>query len=207
MKTYSVKLKVYRGKKSYDEHGNMTSANQSMDLSPYLSMEWNKWMENATLVGYTGAEVLKVCDIVHTEHTERDGKKVEPYNITTHEPVKNGDPIVDEIKVAVKKAFIKTPEIALTPEQQKMADMQAEMDQLKAMIKGGNTAKPASKAPKVNPVVTETELEATEEEADVDDIDELEDLRAEWFELTGKNADKRWKEGKLKEEIEKLKND
>lgn len=35
------------------------------------------------------------------------------------------------------------------------------------------------------------------------DIDEIEDLRVKYYELSGKNPDKRWKEKRLKEEIEK----
>lgn len=38
-----------------------------------------------------------------------------------------------------------------------------------------------------------------------DDIDELQDLRNEYAELSGKEPDSRWKEKKLKTEIEKIK--
>ena len=147
MKTYSVKLRVYRGKKVYDKGANgeaiVSSPNQYMDLSPYLSMEWNNWLSNATNVGFTDAEVVEVRDIVYTENTKRDGKECEMYITTTYPTVAEGDPIISEIKAAVKSAFDTSVKVVLSPEQQKIADMEAEMAEMRALLKDGVTTKKA----------------------------------------------------------------
>ena len=164
MKTYSVKLRVYRGKKSYDKDANnnliVVSPNQTMDLTPYNSMEWNNWIKNASNLGYTDGEVLSVFEIVHTDRTERDGKTVDEYTTTTYDTVvKEGDPIIDEIKASLKSAFVKkmdiTPE---TPEQKKIAEMEAEMAELKVMMAGKSKSSTKESTKKVEHSESNDEL-------------------------------------------------
>lgn len=181
MKTYSVKLRVFRGKKSYDKDKDdnliVVSPNQLMHLYPYLSMEWNNWMKNATNVGFTDAEVVEVCDIVHTEHTKLDGKEVEPYITSKHVPVEKGDAIVDEIKAAVKSVFDTSVKVVLSPEQQKIADMEAEMAEMRKLLEGKTTTKK---------VVSN---------------DNLADLKVKYEELFNKKPYHGWDETTLNEKI------
>ena len=67
METYSIKARLFRGKKSYNENGKLTSENQTIDLPIYGSMEWKNFMENATNVGYTGMEVIKTTEITYKD--------------------------------------------------------------------------------------------------------------------------------------------
>jgi monoamine oxidase len=188
MKTYSVKLRVYRGEKSYDKSGNVTSPNQSMDLSPYLSMEWINWMKNSRNVGFTDAEVEEVREIVYTEHTKRDEKVVEPYIITTYPVVKEGDNIIDQIKEAVKKAFDNSVKLKLTPEQQELADLKIEMAEMKALLTGGTDA--------------DTGGEGGNDDTDEDA--ELEKWRKKFFEVTGQKAHPMSKASTLEKKIEEF---
>ena len=191
MKTYSVKLKLFKGEKNYNQDGSLKKGNsQNMDITPYLSMEWLNWMKNATNLGYTDAEVIMVSDIVHTEYDKLDGKEVEPYTITTYVDANSDDPIINEIKKAVKAAFDTSVKVELTPEQQKIATMEAEMAELREMLKG-EPKKPAKKSKeKVDPPSDLNE-----------DFDEREELRTEYFELADKKPHHMWSEATLKEKI------
>ena len=169
MKTYSVKLRVFRGKKTYDKDKDdnliVTSPNQYLHLTPYLSMEWNNWMKNAVNVGFTDGEVVEVKEIVYTEYTKRDGKEVDPFIITTYEPTEKGESISDEsvineIKAAVKTAFDTSVKVVLTPEQQEIAALKDQMAEL-LKTKGGESPQPKK---------AEAKKEVVEESTGNDDL-------------------------------------
>jgi len=149
MKSYSVKLRLYKGKKMWLENGSVDMSNSSIvELTPYKSMEWENFMNNATKIGFTDAEVIGVKDIVFTDHKKKDGKDGETVTITTYEDVKENDSIIDEIKSVVKEAFDMTIKVELTPEQKKIAKMGAELAELKSMLKSAG-GKPGSVVTKV----------------------------------------------------------
>jgi len=187
MKTYSVKLKLFKGEKNYNQDGSLKKGNsQNMDITPYLSMEWLNWMKNATNLGYTDADVIQVSDIVHTEYDKRDGKEVDPYVITTYQEAKSDDPIINEIKKAVKDAFDTSVKVALTPQEQKIADMEAEMAELKALIRGNTSTK-------------KVETKKVDDTPNINE--ELDSARAEYKKVFKKNAHHLWKLETINEKI------
>lgn len=173
--TYSVRLKVLRGKKTYDEHGKINSFSQELDAPMYPSFEWDKFISNVSQL-YTGVEVVSVKEIIKT--VKQNPKLPVGEVLVT---VTLNDEVNDEIKEAINKdvnGIFATPEKVMTPQEKEIAELKAMVEQL---------AKDSKKK----------DVKSTDTEEDIDA------LRTKYITLTGKEPDGRWKEPKLIEEIEK----
>ena len=126
---YAVKINLYRGKKTFDENGKISSEMISMDLPTYKSLEWNNFMKNATIVGYTDGKVISVNEIKYTTVDKPNGKAGEIVTTTSYEPVDMDSDIVGEISSAVTKAF-EPKRAQLTPQEQEIADLKATVAEL-----------------------------------------------------------------------------
>ncbi len=153
-KQYSVKLKIFKGRKSYDEKGNMISPNQSVEITPFGGLEWNNYLANISLLGYTGAEVTEVTEISYNKVQDNTKKEGEMKIETTYKVVEASKDILE----AVKNAFNKKVEKALTPEQKELADLKAEMKEMREAMKSGSKT-PAKKVEDNTPNINE-ELDA-----------------------------------------------
>ena len=168
---YAVKINLYRGKKTFDENGKITSEMGAMDLPTYQSLEWNNFMKHATIVGYTDGKLISVSEIKYTTKDKPNGKPGEVVTTTSYEPVSLDSEIANEIAAVVKEAF-EVKRVALTPEQQEIAD-------LKAVVAGLVEAKPKKEAKKKPEPKVKVEFEAPKD----DSSNELEDARAEYTRL------------------------
>ena len=178
--TYSVKLRLYRGKKTYDENGNVSSDNQLMDAPTYPSFEWDSFINKFPML-YTGADVVEVKEVVFTSkqnEMEKDGVMI---ITTSYDKDSVKDQKIIKIKDIVKGAFSKESPVELTPEQKRIAILEAKIEAL------------------TNPSITK--LKDNED-------DDIITLRVKYKELhpENKDADGKWKERRLGEEIEKLEN-
>jgi len=194
---YAVKINLYRGKKTFDEHGNISSEMSAMDLPTYKSLEWTNFMKYATIVGYTDGKLISVSEIHYTTKDKPNGKHGEVVTTTSYEPVKMDSEIVAEIAAVVKEAF-EIKRVALTPEQQEIAD-------LKAIVAGLVDSKPKKAEKPVKEKAApkaEIKVEAPKES---DSSNELEDARGKYTELYGKKPSHLMKlEGLNKKIAEKL---
>lgn len=127
LKQVIVKLHVYRGAIRKDENNKIVSESQNMKLW-YGITEWELFKKNALILGYSRTVVLSAIDM--------SGK--EPKVL---------DPIPSVILNDIEMIY-KGKEIELTPEQKKMEAMEAEMAEMKALLKGGATP-PKKEAVKV----------------------------------------------------------
>ena len=187
MKTYAVKLRLYRGKKSHDEKGNVESANQFMDAPTYLSFEWENFMKNASLVGYSDAKVVSVSEIVYETLPVKDGKKDDTYIKTSYKKVDIDSEIANEIKAVVKDAFkTQTSEKSLTEDQKRIATLEAQIASL------ANSSKDKPKVKKEGKGFDDTP----------DTNEELEVARDKYTEVFGKKPNHLKKLQTLNEEIE-----
>lgn len=189
MKQYTVKLRIFRGKKNYDENGKMTSENSTMDLGSYKSMEWDNFMKNALNAGFTAGEVVGVQEIIFTEKPKPQGKDGEKVIITSYEDVKMDAGIVAEIKEVVRLAFDNTPKVVLTAEQQRISDLEA---RLEAMA-GGKATKVAEPKKEIESEVFDNTPETNEE---------LEKARSKYTEVFGKKPHHMMKLASINESIE-----
>lgn len=161
---YSVKIRVFKGKKSYDENHKLLSANQLVTLTPFNGFDWINFMKHAMNLGHTSAEVVQVQKIVYTSVEDKIRKDAPNKIVTTYEDVETPQEITD----AVHAAFNPVVKTNLTPEQVELADLKAEMAEMKASMSGGKKAESPKKdnTPNVN--------------------EELEVARARYTELYGK---------------------
>lgn len=155
-----IKLRVYKGNEmSYDANQKPKNENQLVTLV-HDTVEWKNFLKNIKANQYCKIDIESAL-LVDKKKNE-DGFFVE----TTSE-YKD----VEAIEKEVKKSFSE-PEKVLTPEQKRIAELEAKID----LLMGNKTDS---------------------------DIDDITPLRDKYKELTGNDADKRWKEAKLTEEIEK----
>ena len=182
-----VRLRLRRGKETYDKHGNLNSPNHEMDSPIYPSYEFDKFVKNLSML-YTGVDVLGVKELVNVSKQnpfEKEGVMIvtPTYEIFTDEEK------VKELTELAGSSFRQEEKKELTPEQKQIAELKAMVEELK----NAGKSKPKVEAPK--------------EPATDDDLDDITELRDDYKMLhpEGKEADKRWKEPKLIKEIEKLK--
>ena len=183
--TYSVKLRLFRGKKTYDENRNVSSDNQLMDAPIYPSFEWDNFIKKFPML-YTGADVVGVKEVVFTSkqnEMEKDGVMI---ITTSYDEDSVKDSTIAEIKDIVKGAFSKESVIELTPEQKRIAVLEAKLEAL---------TNPSPKRAKESFISDSN-----------DEDDDIATLRAKYKELhpEKKSANGLWKERRLGEEIAKL---
>lgn len=146
-----VHLRVYKGLQLfYDANGKVMNPTQLVKIT-YDTIEWKNFLKNIPSLGFSSVEVEKVLDG------------------TTFEEIKITENILSDIK-----GVFKIKEAELTPDQKRIAELEAKLDKL--------TSKEEHKG-----------------------INILEDLRKEYKDITGKEADARWKENKVMEQIEEFK--
>lgn len=152
-----IKLQAYKGKKTYDENGNVASTNQKLTLI-YGSKESESFLRHCKLIGFTDLEVKGIFV---------DGEQDD-----TH---------LDEVKAEFSAVFQDKP-VALTPDQKRIAELEAKLE---ALIAGGKPPKAKASEPQES---TEKEEGAQEPEKKQTKAAkaELEKLRAEYRELLGK---------------------
>lgn len=184
MKTYAVKLQVFKGKKNYDEKGNITSQTHKMDAPIYDSLEWKNFLKNFLLVGYSDMKVISVSEIIYTKTEKKDSKG--EYDVkTTYKALDESNEKYIEVVGSVKEALNpQKPKKELTPDQQRIAELEKKLELLTNQSKNRNQSE-VSKSPALD-----------------DDIDDIQNLRDRYIALTGNEPDKRWKEPRLKAEIE-----
>ena len=150
---YTVKLNLFRGKKSYNENMVLQSEMNQITLSPYNGLEWNNFMKYVANAGYTDGEVIGVFEIKHTEKPHANGKEGEISIITTHDKEVDLDSTIGkEISAVVKVAFDTAPKVVLTKEQQELADLKAEMVELRELAANKSTKTPVKEVEKTETI-------------------------------------------------------
>lgn len=175
-----VNLRVFKGAKmSFDENGKPQNENQSVKLI-HDTVEWANFLKNFRANAYVKAEVesVKIIDKV-----KKDGFLVDEVSDYDN---------VDAIKKEVAEAFNSVPQVKLTPEQQRIADLEAKIDALT-----GGSKKPVEKKEEKVEQNTEPQKKAEKPEETT-----KEDLVEEYTKLYGKKPFHGWDEKKLSEMIE-----
>ncbi len=167
----TVELRCYKtnanGEVSYNSSGSVISDNQKVTLT-YGVFSWPTHLENLPQSGWGKIEVAKIY------RGELDATEAE-------------SELFEQIKQEVAD-FYKKPEQALTPEQQKIADLEKQLAEIKNQLGGKKEdQKPETK------------------KAEDPKADELKPLRDEYETLSGNKPNGTWGEKKLTEEINKLK--
>lgn len=179
-----VKLRVYKGKESYDKQGNLISDSQTVKLF-HGTLEWNNFKKNAKVI-YTNAVVEGLFNEKVTIKTETiKGKEVEnqEFEYISKE-------IPQELKDEVRYMF--ENEVILSPEERRIQELEAKLD---ALMNGSKSKKETKKA--------ESKTETKEPNTEVDE--ELEVLRDEYKEVVGKKPSHLMKAETLRNKINEAK--
>lgn len=188
MKNLSVQLRIYKGREAYDAKGNLISDNQTLKLK-HNTLEWRNFMKSIKHLGISKVEVVQCLD---GNEIIKDGAGI------THPKIDTPEKVLNEVKNCL------APEVEkLTPEQQKIADLEKTINEMKALI-----SVPA-KASQSNKEAT-TPINGVEKEVPVSNGVDIEVLKKEYFNITeeksgkGKKPHHLWKADRLTEEIAKL---
>lgn len=176
-----VHLRVYRGRElTYNKNGNVTTENWVIKET-YGIPEWYLILKMLRPNGFCEVVVEKVTQ------QQEDGRYVEVHDFS-------------KIANEVAEAFM-LPENKLTPEQQRIADLEKTIAEMQSMLKGTYT-------PPKESIVVPSKLEPSNKVIETNNdnnLDELETLKSEYLTLSGVKAHHLWKVDRLKDEIEKLK--
>lgn len=189
-KTLLVTLRAYKGRVNYDANGKVTSENQPVKLV-YGSGSWINYLKWGRL-NHTRLDVEKVVEQT-MEAIDTGRKNAQGFKITRPEFSYKEIDISDKIKAEVEAAMA-APEKDLTPEQKKLAELEAVIESMKTQGRG-KTHKVADPKPKEEPKDTVSTISESD----------IKSLRAEYEELRGKKPYAGWKEDVLKQKIEELK--
>lgn len=142
-----VTLNAESGKVKKHADGSLSYASHPVKLR-YGKLEWVNFLKNAK-IQYTNLHVAAVHEekIEHTNHVDNDDKKYKT-RVSTYNKVDTPDYILAEIKEAIKGK-----EIALTPEQERIAALEAKLEAL--------SPKPASKQRDAGGKLTDDQKELT----------------------------------------------
>lgn len=177
-----VHLRVYRGRElTYNKNGNITTENWVIK-EVYGIPEWYLTLKMLRPNGFCEVVVEKVTQL------QEDGVRY----VEVHD--------FSKIAAEVAEAFM-LPTEKLSPEQQRIADLEKTIAEMRSMLKGSYTA------PKESFVVP-NKLDETNnivEKQPTSKLDELETLQAEYLTLKGEKAHHLWKAERLKAEIAVLK--
>lgn len=167
-----VTLRVYRGAINYDAKGKIKSENQTLNLT-YGVLEWINFMDSARIF-YSRMEIEKVREEIitwtDTEYRDKGGNIIKKKNIEYK--------VVDaheEMKKDVKTA-LDAPVKYLTPDQKRIADLEARIDAISTQGRGKT-----HKVKDIKPVVAAPPVDKTP-----NTNEELETARKRVHELTGK---------------------
>lgn len=136
MKIYAIKGMLYKGQKTFDQNGKLTSESQTIDLPIYGSLEWNNFFKSIRNLGYSSLDVIKTNEVTYED------------NKPTYKEVDTPKEIISEIE----NSFNPVIHVELTPEQKQIAELKAMVEKL------SNDSKP-----KVKPAKDE-DLEAARQE-------------------------------------------
>jgi len=159
----TIHLYIYKGKKGIKgvakgEDGKIINDNHPLD-----TMEWNNWLKQVIPSGIIKIDVLGIAKI----------KKDSNGNYESH----SYEDVSEEIKKKVADSLIAKVNINLTPEQKKIAELEAKID---ALISG-------------NGVAQDHKIEASPE---------LKEIREEYRELFGKKEYHSWDVATIREKID-----
>lgn len=165
----TISVRVYKGKQmSFDAKGNAQNDNQSIKYV-HDTVEWANFLKNISANGYCKVDVESVKIIEKVKENNFFVDKVSDYEN------------VDAIKKEVETAFKNQTEEVLTPEQQKIADLEAKLNALLGL----KEEKPSKK----------------EVKKEISNPEDLEVLRAEYTDKVGKKPFHGWDAEQLKEKI------
>ncbi len=172
----TISVRVYKGSKmSFDAKGNAQNENQSIKYV-HDTVEWANFLKNISANGYCKVEVESVKVIEKVKENNFFVDKVSDYEN------------IDAIKKEVEIAFKNQTEEKLTPEQQKIADLEAKLNALLG---------------KKEEVVEEKPKKVKQETSNPEDI---EVLREEYKKAFGKKPFAGWGSDILKEKMAELQN-
>lgn len=169
----TISIRVYKGKQmSFDAKGNVLNDNQSIKYV-HDTVEWQNFLKNITANGYCNVEVESAKIIEKVKEGGFFIDKVSDYEN------------VDAIKKELEDAFKNQTEVKLTPEQQKIADLEAKLNALVSQSEKSTKKTEVKQEP-----VKETDLDA---------------LRKEYEDVVGKKPHHMAGEEKLRADIEAAK--
>jgi len=175
VKKPTISLRVYKGPEVYyDKDGNVINENQIITLT-HNTLSWRLFLQHITKHGYAAVDIEKAY------FSElKDGKEI-------IEEVKELKTYQDE----VEKAFNITEDVALTPEQLRIQELEAKnaefQEKLDSLI--SSKVESATKAPKKS----------------IDEKTNIQLLRVKYYELAGKRCAPSWDESTLELKINELK--
>lgn len=114
-KNLIVQVRVYKGQVTFNEKQELTSTNQLMKLR-YGIKEWTLFLKGIVQMGWTRVDVVKCLN---------GNSRIMVEGVINHPEVDVPEAVKDEIK----KAMV-VKEKQLTPDQQKIKDLEAKLDQL-----------------------------------------------------------------------------
>ncbi len=142
-KNLIVQLKVYKGPVNFNEGGQLTSPAQLMKLR-YGIREWDLFLKGIIQMGWTRVDVIKCLDGNERLFDEES-------RVANHPEVKDSE-IIKTIEAEIKKAMVGKEKV-LTPEQQEIKELKAQMAELVASKKDS-----PKKTTIGNPVIVDEEL-------------------------------------------------
>lgn len=201
-----VTLRLYKGRKMYDENGNVASNNDVVKI-PHGTKEWKNLTANGRAFGYTSAEVLKVVE-THSKDLENAYKQRDKLLRNPNHSTKEADEWtarIEELRAKeypelkkepfqeeVDKCFAAEEETQAKSTNDEAAKLRAELAELKKMIQAGN---------KLENKALEKDAEPLKEEEPKTNADE-EALKARYEELYGKKPHHKLKPENIQQAIE-----
>ena len=169
-----IKLRTYRGlEKNYDANGNIKNENNLVSLE-HNSKEWVIFMKNLRLNGFCAVEV------------EKGFKQLE----SGYEPITD----LSAFQKEVDEAFNPKQEVTLTPDQKRIAELEAKLE---AFMNGGKQEVKGAKKVAEKPLKEVVE----QSEKPAPNINDREALVAEYEKVFGKKPFNGWNNQKLAEMI------
>ena len=196
-KRLSVHLRVYRGKSmTYNSKGESTNENHVVKLE-YNTAEYKRFLSMLRSNGFIKADVEKVLDL----STKVDGKsKDEP---GYYEEVDNFEDIQKEVDFALNPDGA---EKELTPDQKRIADLEASNAEMKEALDSIISGKKDIKNIKVNDSKdVKNENKEPKKELTEDEKTELKTVRDQYVSLYGKKGHPGWSVEELKQKISEFK--
>lgn len=177
-----VVLRIFRGKKNFNEHGEITSEYDIHKL-PLNSLIYTQFKQNAVQIGITAIDVIKVVNA--------QGETIET---------------PEAVKADIKSIFEK-PEKELTAEQKEIKELKAQMAELLAAKKPAAKEKVLTDADSKADLKGEKRPDNPSKEAEDAEFDErkLEATRAEYLEVIGKKPSHLMKIETMAEKIKEAK--
>jgi hypothetical protein len=163
MKHQTIHLRVYKQKAGVsgivrDESGNVINENHLFKCS-INTMEWKNWLKHVKNSGFIKIDIIGMYESI-------DGNGMFQYS-----------EVPEEIKKSIESSMNPSEEIVLTPDQKRIADLEAKLESLI----GGNKAPKKDIKSSIDP--------------------ELAEARKEYFETFGKKGHHSWKAEEITEKI------